>query len=304
MISRTQLLIAITLILSVIVVTLYLYQFSAGFSTNQSDWAGFGSYVGGTLGTLFAFSSFWILFCTFKSQQKQLKSNELQNFETTFYSLLTLHNQVLKGLELKFGKDELGNIFINKLKDPAKQSFSISVARDAADEEYAQKQLVSWLKSSQKNILEEEEISYYFRVLYQLLKFIATYNISNVKRAFDNEYLDDQSTINMQHEKMYASLVRGFVPVRFLPILAINSIPTDDGFHNLSKYIRLLERYEFLEHIQLENLPNFPCAFLILQRYSRALGQSRDVKDKIKSIEEEYPRFSQFASLNQGYLSK
>ena len=162
------------------------------------------------------------------------------------------------------------------------------------------------LQTTQKNILEEVELSQYFRILYQLLKFIATYNILNTHHRFDDAYLDNENNISVEYEKMYASLVRGFVPVKLLPILAINCIPTgdDNGLHNLDKYQKLLDRYEFLEHIQLKSLPDNPTTFLILERYSKALGKNRDIRTKLDTIELKFPYLFAFNSTKKGYVAE
>lgn len=299
--------VAITsVIFAMIIIVLYFNQFSVSLSTEQADWAGFGSYIGGTLGTVFAFASFWILFYTFGSQQKQAKNNELQKFETTFYSLLQLHNQSLRELELKLDTNNLdiilkGNQTAVSIITWAHQDHELE---HGASEDRVNKLAMYRLQTTQKNILEEVELSQYFRILYQLLKFIATYNILNTHHRFDDAYLDNENNISVEYEKMYASLVRGFVPVKLLSTLAINCIPTDDGLHNLTKYRKLLDRYEFLEHIQLKSLPDNPTTFLIFQAYNRALGKNRDIKVKIESIESKFPYLFAFNSTKKGYVAE
>lgn len=296
----------IATIFVILITTLYFGHFSSSFSTNQADWAGFGSYIGGTLGTVFAFASFWILFYTFASQQKQAKNNELQKFETTFYSLLELHNQSLRELEIDINK--LNIIFKgNQTASSALlwSTFDSKLVYGTSESDV--NRIIEYrLKKTQENILEEVELSQYFRILYQLLKFVATYNICNTGHRFDDEYLDNEDNINVEYEKMYTSLVRGFVPVKLLPILAINCIPTDDGdgLHNLDKYKKLLDRYEFLEHIQLKELPNNPTTFLILQGYSRALGKNKEIATKVEDIKLPLPYLFAFKSTKKGYLSK
>ena len=293
-------------------VVLYLYfnQFSVSLSLNQSDWAGFGSYIGGTLGAFFAFASFWILFYTFSSQQKQAKNNEIQKFETTFYSLLELHNQSLRELESKISNAKLGVLFDN---DPRKGK-----VRYVSDEEFMNTtdpkvftpkedefdNPHDYLECLQGCILKEVELSQYFRVLYQLLKFVAKNNVRNTDYKFDNDYLDRRSNISEEYEKMYASLIRGFVPVRFLPVLALNCIPTDKGLHNLEKYRSLLERYNFLEHIRLDLIPDNLATFLVFDRYSEALGENGEIENKVVKIKPKYERFLDEDTMKNGYLYK
>lgn len=297
----------IGVIFSFIIIALYFNQFSVSLSSDQSDWAGFGSYIGGTLGTLFAFLSFWILFYTFGSQKEQARNNKLQKFETTFYSLLELHNQSLRELESRISTDKLNVIFAGRPVEnlPIQWEVHDSALQHSASEKQVNDIVMYRLKTTQKDILQEVELSQYFRVLYQLLKFVATYNVLNTSHRFDDAYLDSIEKINVEHEKMYTSLIRGFVPVKLLPILAINCIPTggDDGLHNLDKYQKLLDRYEFLEHIQLKTLPSNTTTFLVLQGYSRALGKNRDVRTKIDTIESKFPYLFAFNSTKKGYVA-
>lgn len=294
----------IATIFVILITALYFSHFSSSFSANQADWAGFGSYIGGTLGTVFAFGSFWILFYTFGSQQKQAKNNELQKFETTFYSLLELHNQSLRELNIDTNKLRVILIGNQTARSILLWSHHDSELQYGASESRVNNIIEYRLKKTQESILEEVELSQYFRILYQLLKFVATYNICNAEHRFDDAYLESEDNINVEYEKMYTSLVRGFVPVKLLPILAINCIPTDDGLHNLDKYQKLLDRYEFLEHIQLKDMPDNPTTFWILHGYSRALGKNKEIETKIENIKLLLPRLFIFKSTKQGYLSK
>jgi uncharacterized membrane protein len=57
----------------IVIFVLYFQNFSGEFSTNQSDWGSFGSYVGGTIGSVFASLSFLALIYTVYLQRKELK---------------------------------------------------------------------------------------------------------------------------------------------------------------------------------------------------------------------------------------
>lgn len=293
-----------------LVLYLYFNQFSVSLSLNQSDWAGFGSYIGGTLGAFFAFASFWILFYTFSSQQKQAKNNEIQKFETTFYSLLELHNQSLRELESKINNDKLDVLFDNDprkgkvLEVSDKEFTSTSDPKVFTSREEGFDNPDDYLEYLQSCILKEVELSQYFRVLYQLLKFVAKNNVRNTDYKFDDDYLDRRSNISEEYEKMYASLIRGFVPVRLLPVLALNCIPTDKGLHNLEKYRSLLERYNFLEHIRLDLIPDNLATFLVLDRYNEALGENGEIEDTVVKIKSKYERFLDEDTVKKGYLYK
>lgn len=325
--------ILIAVIVFIFIAGLYFYNFFGALSSKQSAWADFGAYLGGTLGATFAFLSFSTLLLTLYLQKKELStaiealqksvdSQEAQKFETTFYSLLQLHNQTLK--ELRITDIELHCLFDN---DPVRTNL-----HDLTDEEMSEidsKRLISieegyknpdeYVKHLQELILTNVELSQYFRVLYQLLKFIAKNNIKNEDKSFDVEYLsikedledeeDDvydylneeedepnQEKENLEYEKMYSSLVRSFVPVKILPILALNCIYLKEGYrieglHNIEKYWALLERYEFLEHMRLDVLPTNLATFVILNKYDNAMGDNKGIRDKFFELRHKYPSF-------------
>lgn len=298
-------LLATALTLCIVAAACYFYfdQFSGGFSSKSSDWGDFGSYIGGAVGAIFASLSFLALLYTVflqreelttaisaledgaESQRKQVENHEAQKFEATFYSLLDLHNRAVKELDLKSA------------------NFSSYLHNLETDDCVS---VDSYLAARQKHILENVELSQYFRVLYQLLKFIAKNNIRNKEKQFSELSLGCRDTISKYEndEKMYASLVRSFVPVKLLPVLALNCIPTYTGLNNLQRYWALLERYSFLEHIRLDHLPINMCTFLIFDRYSYAMGEKGQnvIKDQVRRLKSKYPDKFQSDLMEGGYL--
>lgn len=271
------------LVIICLVIFFYINTFPGGFSTKHSEWGEFGSYIGGTLGAFFAFLSFTGLICTVFLQRKELetaivalnksahaqeeqaKTYETQRFESTFYSLLQQHNDTL-----------------NKLGD--RSSEFNGILSNLETEMNEDESLAHYLKKRQVHILQYIELSQYFRILYQLLKFVARNNINNTHKLFNESYLADKTTLDNNTEKMYASIVRSFVPVELLPVLALNCIPSYKGLNNLSMYWEMLERYEFLEHIRLDKMPDNLSTFLILNSYGFALGANNGLNDKLQKI--------------------
>ncbi len=91
---------------------------------------------------------------------------------------------------------------------------------------------------------------HYFRVLYQLLKFVFM-NIPNGTntRVFDaNNIKNDQLSDN---EKMYSNIVRSFLGYDITELLSINCY-CDSQTDTYWKYKCLIERYSFLEHMPFE----------------------------------------------------
>ncbi|MFV8782492.1 putative phage abortive infection protein [Microbulbifer sp. SA54] len=277
------------ILIAALVVSQYFRIFNGDLSENQADWAAFGSFLGGTVGAIFASLSFFALIYTVFLQRKELdtaisaldksavaheqqvKNQEIQKFETTFYSLLEQHNQSIQRV---FSKDSDYHYFLSNLETVAE--------KNGVDE---------FLKNRQNHILSNIEVSQYFRILYQILKYIAKNNIKNVNREYSASYLSDRKSIseNENVEKLYASIVRSFVPVSLLPALALNCIPRHDGLNNLDLFWLLLERYEFLEHMRVDRLPNNLSSYHILNRYCYALGNNDFFKVKYQVLLSKYP---------------
>ena len=76
--------------------------------------------------------------------------------------------------------------------------------------------------------------------------------------------------------------------VSLLPILALNCIYTPKGLENLDSYQALLERYNFLEHIRFDLLPEKLASFLILNNYNFALGDNNQVGNIASKILKKY----------------
>ncbi len=267
--------------IAIVSTIIYTYNFhNSSFSNLTSDWGAFGSFVVGTTGTMIMAISLILLYQTYKSQKEELeatreilKSNldtqNEQKFENTFYSLLELHNQTLK---------ELSN------NEEAKKIIQVIQSDDENNHPVYYSEYLYYLQNLQDEIIQNKDLSQYFRVLYQLLKFIAKYNVRNNKKSFDDVYLKEGKP-NEDKEKMYASIVRSFIPSDLLPILALNCICREPiQLHNLKNYWYLLERYNFLEHINLN--PKIKITFLIFNNYSQAFGDdiknNKRIKDKIK----------------------
>lgn len=307
----------------------YFYQFSNGLSSDQTVWGSFGSYLGGTLGAVFAFASFAVLLCTLslqreelrlaisaleksaKSHKKQVENHEAQKFETTFYSLLELHNQTVKDLEVTMKENDASLLFKNYSKleasdhelDDGEYNKTFNEWKNSQQIEQKFNDPNSFLIYLKEVISTDVELSQYFRVLYQVLKFIAKNNITNAERNFSNDYLSNRVNINEDSEKMYASLVRTFVPAKILPILALHCIQSDEEFSNLEKYRALIERYSFLEHVRLSDFEDNLAVFLILDRYDYAFGDNDKIDDKSLAIADRYFEHVDI-SVKRGYLHR
>ncbi|WP_284451692.1 putative phage abortive infection protein [Methylophaga thalassica] len=240
----------------VIVFVFYFMNFSGPLSSEHDRWGTFGDFVGGTLNPILSFFALIAILLTIILQSKELeatreelkrsataqekseaslkKQSEIlsrQQFEQTFFSLLEQHNSALEKISTPSGR------WTNNRSDldMARQSiFKVSTLTEAKD------------KLEQKNRF----CGHYFRVLYQLLKFIAT-NIpgSEIGAKFDKN--DIVKAAMAENEKMYSNMVRSFLNYDVSQVLAINCYCSGER-STYWRYRQLLERYEFLEHMPFE----------------------------------------------------
>lgn len=96
----------------------YLKVFNSELSTEHAAWGEFGDYIGGLLSSIFAFAALVALLYSVMLQSKELSESteqlgksaqafidqnnliQKQNFETTFFHLIGLYNQLIQGLSI------------------------------------------------------------------------------------------------------------------------------------------------------------------------------------------------------------
>ena len=169
---------------SVCLVGLYFYNFPGALSPDADRWGQFGDYVGGVLNPAFSFLALIALLATFALQVRQLRmsTNELnnsaealakqnqmqlqQNFESTFFQLLRLHNDIVNSIDLvsKDGRVTKGRdclkVFLARLEQKLIEAGAL---RDYE----------AFLTTYNFFHAEfEQEIGHYFRLLYNIVKLI------------------------------------------------------------------------------------------------------------------------------------
>lgn len=198
---------------------------------------------------------------TEKILNEQSKTLARQQFESTFFSLLDQHNKVLDKLTTRPD----GNSY-TKLLEVREWVF----LKDGG-----QTDLVSVKKA-----LEEKNTycGHYFRILYQLLKFVATNAPSStIGQTFEADKIQSQELT--ADEKMYSNMVRSFLSYDVTQLLSINCYCTDPT-NTYWRYKLLVERYSFFEHMpfKINNKENE----ILLQRISSydrsAFGNSNFIK--------------------------
>lgn len=126
----------------------------------------------------------------------------------------------------------------------------------------------------------------YFRVLYQVLKLIATNSPgSPITNGITNEKLEISVATNT--EKFYSNLVRAFIPETIYYLLAINCF-SENETDSYYSYKLLVERYALFEHMPLNLSGNQHTALMdqILQHYKAgAFGNNLDYKSRYFALD-------------------
>ena len=264
-----------------IVLGLYISYFKNLSVTNDSaTWGTFGDYLGGTLNPIFSFLALIGLLYTIHQQAQEMQATReelkqaaeqqrqqveqqnrqseifnLQQFESTFFSLLEQHNKVVERIEVESIYEELHNIYNKKIDQ---------ITTRKPSEELSNSHAI-------KSINQHYELKSYFNLLFQILKFIS---ISLSKNSESNNSEDLKITIKdfdadnkrskekLSHEyinpqeRMYSDILRSFIPNIILKLLALNCLTIDkfsqdNELDTLYNFQGLLNRYTLLEQLQL-----------------------------------------------------
>ncbi|MFH4667138.1 putative phage abortive infection protein [Vibrio cidicii] len=216
----------------------YFAHFSGELSNNQEDWGTFGDFLGGTLNPLLSFLGLIALLLTIVLQNRELEATreelarsaeaqinsevalsqqseilEQQRFEATFFQLVNLHNEIVKGMQVRHRHVDI----------EGRECFAVL---------YNQKYALS--NGSTLNELYEDfyqnyrsDIGHYFRHVYQIINFIDTSTIEN--------------------KKQYSNFIRAQLSDYELLLLFINGL----SIHGKDKMKPLIEKYELFEHLSI-----------------------------------------------------
>lgn len=217
---RALVLFAFTLAVALV----YPYFYSFPFSLSKGDhwqevWGQFGDYVGGILNPLFSLTTIFALLYTIILQSKELhestkqltfsaeafqKQNavlEKQQFETTFFQMLTLFNEIINSIETtapipQYVEDGKGPPI--RLPDRYDADTEVIKGRKCFNEFYERLKLIyrrdhgSLSPVAEKDEIRQinelydlfysahqYELGHYFRMLYNIIKFVKNSNVSD-----------------------------------------------------------------------------------------------------------------------------
>ena len=310
-IPQTKKLICILLVFALLVfffvLGVYIYYFNAlSIIKDTATWGTFGDYFGGTLNPIISLLALIGLLYTIHQQAQEMKATReelkqaseqqrkqveqqsrqseifnLQQFESTFFSLLEQHNNILEKIIVNNNKIKM--TMTSSLNEKYEKC-SILYKKYKEIYELEESHLMVSNQYIRNNIRQDPELRRYFIILFQLLKLISislSTNREAITECFSKN--NEESRIGVSKlfidpkEKIYSNILRSFIPNEILKLLALNCLTLDNSsdMQNLKTFFNfqgLLNRYAFLEHLQLgvsndvlplENHSDFIWLFLV-----------------------------------------
>ncbi len=238
----------IAMVMGVVAIYCFYIQFGENpLSNKQEHWAQFGDFIGGVLNPVYAFLALIALLLTLRVQATELslsteelrnsakalfdqnKSLELQNFESTFFQMVKLHNDLVAGIDFHsgglvtaVGRDSFRVLYKRFLKamEPVGRGDYLT---------YEEGFVAAYTDFFEHN---EHNLGHYFRNLHRIYKFI------------------DES--NSSKKSDYAGIIRAQLSSFELLLIFYNG-KTKYG----EKFKRNMERYAMFENMPYEKLNNW-----------------------------------------------
>lgn len=272
--------IVIVVVFSVVVVARYINNFGMELSTSNADWGTFGDYIGGTLNPVIAGFAFYWIIQSYRLQKDELSDTRQllqhqnsvlnkQNFESMFFQLMSLLNELIKDLSLTGLKntddtgeesplffegavtnrkcfEKLHDILMRVFLYGYKRGDSITDGANLMDKSFnielfdSSNRFIGRCNLSTQFVIINSHydnfyydyghiIGHYFRTVYNIIKFVDTANIEETQK------------------KIYTNLVRAQLSKFELGLLFYNSINPKFGS---SKFLPLIKKYDLLKHLE------------------------------------------------------
>jgi uncharacterized membrane protein len=173
----------LAIIAAVVVVGAYVWRFQGGLSAEVGHWGQFGDYVGGVLNPTLSLFALIALLATFRLQvgelrmsvrelrnsstalEKQNETLRLQNFESSFFQLLRLHNDLVGSIRnprsAYINQNLSGRVTFQVLVNELYQDLQVTISGRSLEEK------IDEFFSDHQYL-----IGHYFRLLYNIIKFV------------------------------------------------------------------------------------------------------------------------------------
>jgi len=237
--------ICIFLLFSVGAISLGIYigqLYTEGLADGPEEFAWFGDYIGGIIGSISALIGIVFLYRTYKIQLDisscQERIQRRQQFEDTFFSLLGQQRSIITNIKgkipIKNGQsfeEKMSYEYVSQLRhDLAEQLQTLNFEPNALAEGKT-----NILKLRVNEIYTDfflahaAQLGHYFRHLYHLLKFIQT------EREIEKQKYSDLVQAQMSYDELY--------------LIAINGISN----YGRKKMLPLLNEFSFLENLAVDD---------------------------------------------------
>lgn len=237
----------ISILLILLVLVSYFIEFNGELAKKQDIWGQFGDYVGGTLNPMLSFVTIMILLYTGNLQRKeldkaseqlkisenslikQIEISKKQQFEVTFFQMLTLFNEITSSIETRIPQPEyevhdnksvqVSNGWESPKDIKGRQCFAefYKKLEDLNRDRRAYKQdEIQRIDSVYRSIHDryKNEIDHYYRMLYSILKFIKNSEIES-KRFYTDLVMAQLSSQELLM-LFYNGLILGFEDFKLL----------------------------------------------------------------------------------------
>jgi hypothetical protein len=168
-----------------------------------------------------------------KDMEKQNKTLSVQRFETTFFQMVNLHNQIVELLIYETVPNGKGRnsfrYFYNSLNETYAGKMTIN--------EFRNKDELVKIRESYMDFYNafESQLGHYFRNLYRIVKFIVEY---------------DTNVLTSHDKKMYIGIIRAQLSSNELALLLYNGLDIENG----SKFLPLIYTYNLLDNLDNKKL--------------------------------------------------
>lgn len=214
-----------------------------------NDWGNYGSYLQGTVASLWSLAGTLLIFVAFLAQKQQLlrqeielknqekqfelqqQSIKIQNFENSFFQLLNQHRQILTGISIKhYGENVQGARCFRNFYE----YFSLNYVGERDKKRTTDEKEIVFKAYAAFYGGYQPELGHYFRNLYHLIKFV---NESDALKAKDVS--DDY-----KNRRRYTSLARAQLSVFELCFVLYNGLGSEG-----EKFKPLIEKFGLLENL-------------------------------------------------------
>lgn len=208
----------------------YRSVFDGPLSSSHEDFAQFGDFIGGVVGTIITLYSLVYVYKTYRKQiefsEYQIKTAEKQNFESAFFALLEHHHSLLLAIgdEKKRGMDYIREV-------------DYELKCRLVERDYDLETITIEKKDNETAIIDDifreiyslyaSQIGHYLRSIYHILHFV------------------DSSDLTEKQKKFYIDLVQAQLSSSELFIIFYDGISK----YGREKFHPLLDKFQFLENL-------------------------------------------------------